>query len=57
MSWTSGTAPAIEVSATPAFRGGGGDTSRVSGLCAAVVTSLRLEDNRMLMDEVKVRAG
>lgn len=55
MSLTSGTASAIELSGTPALRGGGGTDSREWGRYAVAVCSFRLDDDCSRLPELKFR--
>lgn len=49
--------PAIDVSGTPMFRGGGGGGSRLSGRYAGVVMSLRRDAYRVLVEKGRCLAG
>lgn len=53
---TAGTAPAIELSGTWAFRGGGGTESREWGRYAVAVCNFRFDDNCSRLPELKFRS-
>ena len=57
MSLTCGMPPAMELSGMPEFLGGGSAESRILGWYAEAVTNFRLEESRLLMDDVNCRAA